>query len=105
MVKRFLIGKVPGIWLLSPPVLCYQERSFYPPQGRLVFDSGAKAKPQRPPHDSIALLCPYGAARSVQSAAPKLERVLSMGPMHLGPPSPLIPSHGPCLLEINYIVY
>src|SRR6267154_5160661 len=29
--KRFLIGKMPAIWLLSSPVLCYQERSFYPP--------------------------------------------------------------------------
>lgn len=69
MAKRFLIGKMPGIWLLIP-VLFYQERSFYPPI--VVFDSGAKAKPKVPgPHDGKALLvalwrsiCAIGSAKA-----------------------------------------
>jgi hypothetical protein len=32
---------------------------------------------------TVALLWPYGAARSVRSAAPKLERVPTMGPIYL----------------------
>lgn len=55
------------------PILYDQERSLYPP--RVVFDSGAKAKPNTPgPHDSIAPPWLYG-ARSARLAAPKLGRV------------------------------
>jgi len=58
---------MPGIWLLSSPVLCYQEEpSFYPPQDCLVFDSGAKAKPNAPgPHDSLSIALRVALWRSI----------------------------------------
>jgi hypothetical protein len=94
MAKHFLMGKMPGIWLLSSPRSCYQERSFYPGLSLTVVRN---ANPNAPgPHGSIALLWLYGVSICVIGSA-------KGGAVRytLGPPSSLNLSHGPCLFKVN----